>query len=365
MKKGTVIVLLFILVTWGFTSCDKQSPYLNGVVKVVSMPATTDTLKGRVVELEDIVTGLMAAYDDHLLFFSSKVGDYYIHDYRATDGVKLGAFCRKGGGPDEVQYLSPSKHVFKDDQGINLWFEVNRKTMKVLHLTTSLAEQRTVFDTVQYELDKGKRRGYYYLYFFKHEEGRYLVKNQAVEKSMADIEYEPGAFHLYNSQTNERLKTFILFKKPLINTNNGELFVTKEAYFGSCDALKPDGSKVAMAMLHMGQLNIMDTETGEIKGYRVKGTPDFDYMKEHVSKLVLYHRYIAVDDENIYVSYCDQLAGDGRRPLSSHYVHVFTWKGDFVRRIYFEEPFLNMTVDPITHKLYTYDTYDRVVQYDL
>jgi len=365
MKKGTVIVLLFILVTWGFTSCDKQSPYLNGPVEIVSTPRATDTLVGSTVELDGEYEGLSAAFDGHLFFISYKYKDFIMKVYDINTGALLGDLCRKGNGPDEVQALSPTNQLFRDEKGLNLWTVVNYRTVKMLRISESLSSNRTVFDTLQFQLDNNKRFPFPYLYFFKNTEGFYLVKNQAVDKFSKGVDYEPGAYHLYDSQTNKCVKTFTLFKKPILNEGNAKLGVAKEAYFGSRDAIKPDGSKIALAMAHMGQLNVMDTRTGELKGYRVKGTPDFDYFEGPFNTLTSFHQDISVCNDYIYVSYCNQLAGDGSRRLTCQYVHIFTWDGDFVRCLYLDEPFLRMTVDPVTHKLYTYDTYDRVTQYDL
>ena len=365
MRFNKINYSVFLILTSLFFSCNKQSPYLNGSVEMVSIPQSTDTLVGSTVELNGEYTGLSSVFDDSIIFISYKYTDYVIKVYNANTGAMLGELCRKGNGPDEVNTLLSRNQHYRDEWGLNLWTVVNQNTVKLLRISESLGSKKTVFDTLQFHLDNKKRFPVPYLYFFKHTEGFYLVKNQAVDKFEKGVDYEPGAYHLYDSQTNKCVKTFTLFKKPLLNEGNAKLGVVKEAYFASKDAIKPDGSKIAMAMLQMGQLNIMDTQTGEIKGYRVKGTPDFDYLEGPYDTMTAFYQDISVCDDYIYVSYCNQLAGDGRRRLTSQYVHIFTWDGDFVRCLYLDEPFLRMTVDPITHKLYTYDTYDRVVRYDL
>lgn len=62
----------------------------------------------------------------------------------------------------------------------------------------------------------------------------------------------------------------------------------RSLFFYSNDAIKPDGTKVVQAMVHLAQLNILDLETGHVSGYRLEGEPDFSVLKVMKNKVVFY-----------------------------------------------------------------------------
>lgn len=72
--------------------------------------------------------------------------------------------------------------------------------------------------------------------------------------------------------TNKLLESYSSYKKSI---KNSEASILPESFFYSNDAFKPDRTKVVQAMVNLPQLNILDVETGQTVGYRMKGGPDF------------------------------------------------------------------------------------------
>lgn len=76
--------------------------------------------------------------------------------------------------------------------------------------------------------------------------------------------------------TNKLLESYSSYKKSI---KNSEASILPESFFYSNDAFKPDGTKVVQAMVNLPQLNILDVETGQTVGYRMKEGRILLYLK--------------------------------------------------------------------------------------
>ena len=91
--------------------------------------------------------------------------------------------------------------------------------------------------------------------------------------------------------TNKLLKNYSIYKKSIINRDSPN------------DACKPDGTKVVQAMLYLPQLNILDVETGQVVGFRMKGAPDFSIFEDEKDVYNIYYIGVQADDNYIYALY--------------------------------------------------------------
>ena len=86
--------------------------------------------------------------------------------------------------------------------------------------------------------------------------------------------------------TNKLLKNYSIYKKSIINRDSP---TTAQTFSSSNDACKPDGTKVVQAMLYLPQLNILDVETGQVVGFRMKGAPDFSIFEDEKDVYNIYY----------------------------------------------------------------------------
>jgi hypothetical protein len=115
------------------------------------------------------------------------------------------------------------------------------------------------------------------------------------------------------------------------------------------DRIKPDDqSKLAMGMKSMDQINIMDIATGEIKGYRNKNSPDFNYLRDDIDNVEIYYIDLSVDNKYIYALY------NGEEFYTGNTLNVFDWNGNFIRKIVLDKTVLStsMGLDPVNKYLY-------------
>lgn len=348
-----------------FLSCKKNDQYFNGEIRIVKYPDKTDTIIGKELAFDGIYTGRPIVYDSIIFFISTKFHRDLMAVFSLNSLIQIDSFFTKGSGPNEFTSLDSYEQMEMVNSNLSLWLEdSDRNMLKLFRLSQSLKEKITIFDTSKVELKWQKEYKWSYLYAFIVDSNSYIVKTQAEEKFARSIDYIPGSYHLYDRKSNKKIKTFTLFKNPIINkfSEKYPLF-PHEVYYSSKDMIKPDLSKIAMAMVSLGQINILDLKTGELKGFRLPKTPNFKYLINDPKVYFEYFRNISVDDDNIYVSYAGVLR-DPTRP-NINQVLIFNWEGELLNRIILNNSFRYMSVDPIKKYIYTIDDHDVVYRYDL
>lgn len=364
MRKLHGIQLFIISIL--LIGCNFEHQYFNGVVNNVDMPNNVDTLYGTEVKLNDVFAGSIYAYDSMLFFLSSKYKEEFLRVFSVNSGNLIGSLVSKGGGPSEAASSLHFKQYCDEEGGLKLWMCINSYKIIPLDILKSIKNQGSVFDSIRQTVLPKYLSPTPFLYIFMLDSSRIMLKSQAREIYKSSDDYIPGKYYIYNVPRNKVEKTFTLFKKPLKNKLNSKIpLFPKEMYFGSYDVIKPDRSKIAMAMAILGQINILDCKTGELCGYRIRKSPNYEYLKKDYRKFISYYQFINCDNDFIYIGYNGNLYGDGIKNKVMDHVYVFNWKGEFVNRIYLNKPFSCMTLDPINRIIYTTNEKDELFKFDL
>ena len=74
-------------------------------------------------------------------------------------------------------------------------------------------------------------------------------------------------------------------------------------FFYTWSTMKPDGTHIVQAMRKLPQLNMIDTRTGQVIGYRIKGGPDYSLVQTTMSNLTEYYYNVQANDKYIYAVY--------------------------------------------------------------
>ena len=114
----------------------------------------------------------------------------------------------------------------------------------------------------------------------------------------------------------------------------------------SLDRMKPDKTKIAMSMYFMGQINILDTKTGNLKGFRLENSIDFTSLGEDPEKLLIYYIDICADDNYIYALYVDKpfANGAGFDELGD-IIHILDWTGKPLHEIQLDKKVSQIAFD--------------------
>ena len=175
-------------------------------------------------------------------------------------------------------------------------------------------------------------------------------------------DYTPVEFFLSNLHY-ERIRSYNVYRKPIINRNKNA--VHPENYYNSLDRIKPDRTKLAMGMSMLAQINILDTETGMIKGYRLENTPDFTYLARSPDDFKIFYQQTRVDDYFIFSLYSNTLLNNNSYPHVTNELHIFDWNGNFKHKIILDIYTSRIAFCPVRKNLYCISQEDELYCFDL
>ena len=138
------------------------------------------------------------------------------------------------------------------------------------------------------------------------------------------------------------------------------------SFFYSWDVMKPDGSKFVQVMACLPQINMIDTRTGDLVGYRMKNGPDFSLLKTDVKSTNRYYNNVQADDRYIYATYWGKELWNGRvgvkLPLFNT-IHVFDWNGKLLYKLITDQSYFCVWLDSVRNRLYTLNMDTEEVYY--
>jgi len=358
MKK--LIILLFIAIH--LINCNKiTTEYFNGEILLTDISKLhSDTLSGEKIILQDIYAGYMTVYDTIMLFVSHSFPDYYLYIYNLNNGELIGKYAPKGQGPDDYHDFTHAEQFVVDNEGIKLWIRDGYGIEnQLMNLTKTIRVNKAIIDSIIY-LDWKKHTFTPFGYVFITDNG-VLTRIQAERKT--NHNYDPDRYEIYNIQQ-ERLKKINIFNRPILKKKPD---FPIENYYISRDRIKPDGSKIVMAMEMLAQINIYDIKKDKLKGFRIKDTPDFEYLTKDIQNYKIFFRDVCVDNDHIYALYSNViLEKNGKNyPFESNTILVYNWDGEIVKKIILDKMTSEITIDPLSSSLYILTNDDFVYKYNL
>lgn len=362
--KNFSLIHIVTLLTILFSSCDDEKSYFNGEITLVNEPQKIDTVRGQQIILDSIYDGSMYVNDSLLIFNFNKAHDKKVHVFNLKTNSLIGKFCQVGNGPNEVRSVYCYGQFYNVSNEINLWIEINSVTLNELNVTKSLQSQKTVFNNKRQPIKCIEPPGFVYNFIFELDEKYFLAKNQAQVLFKNGTDYIPGKYGIYNSNTGKLVKSLVIYNKPISNKFIDQSFVV-EQFFTSFDKIKPDKSKLAMAMVYLPQINILDLKTGKNVCFRLKDKPGFKSLKKDPESFRIYNRFIVVDDSFIFVSYLNLPSVDVNWLSQTNEIDVYNWSGQFIKKLHLSNPFFKIAFDPINKIMFTKNNSDEIYSYDL
>jgi hypothetical protein len=333
-------------------SCKEKERIFNGNIVIIEEPAASDNLYGSELKLDGIYTGGISVYDSLINFPSSKYPDYYIYVFNTETGKYINSAIRKGVGPNELISINYSEQ-YCIDSNICLWcYDVNKGECVLADLLNNSFKKRIKLSALKNE------REYPFGWIFVLNDSLLLASNQG-EDLYDEGNLNPPIYRIYNYHTGEVLRIYEPYNGFRYNTKIMPAF---SLY--SQDRIKPDKTRLAEGMNCLRQINIMELETGKVTGYRIKGSPDFDVLREGSSyNYVAYYTHICVDNDLIY----GILNSNNEKTA----VDVFDWEGNFKKKLLLDKKMANVTtisLDPVNKYLYILtlgEEEEEVYRYDV
>lgn len=368
MKNRVAFILLVAIVTIvgaSLHSCKKEENlYFKGEIITVDKFDKEITLEGTKIELDDIYDGQPFICDSFLVFDTSQCPDYYFYAFDLKSGKHVASFCPKGNGPDDYLSCIESVQLMKENGDSKIWIrDYNKQEIHLINITQSIAQQRTVCDSITpYEWSK------YFEYplpgVFFLENGEILGISQCEDSNFTVKEYTPRDLYLFKGSFDNRTREYHLYKRPVILEDTRVDFECS-TFYNAAYRVKPDNTQLAIAMKLLAQISIVDIKTGEQKNYRLKESLTFEDIGKDVYKSRRYYNTMAVGDKYIFALYINLAMKEFSPPYSSHVIHVFTWDGRPAYEIYVNESINYMALDAVNHILYATDVEDNIYSYDV
>lgn len=319
------------------SGCEEKTSFLNGEMIVVDDIRTTDTLIGEQLVFDSINSGIISLCDSLAFFYSHRMPDYQYYCFNIRTGKHISNFFPLGKGAGEFLNVTPIIQKYKENGEIKALFAaINEKKAGVFNITKSIEQKKTVCDTV-FDCQWSKTRPF--SSFFQYNDNKILAYKRPDKISSDENKYSLPQYLMIDCYTGNVERTYDLYKEPGIY-NPGAKDLNGD-FYSSLNLMKPDRTKVAMFMTLAPQINILDVETGNLKGITLSGAPGFEDL-EKCNEFRQYHAFSDVDDKYIYALYIDKDYMDFDATISSCVLRVFDWEGNFIYKFY-----INVGLDQI------------------
>lgn len=322
---------------------------------------TTKNIKSKSVLLQGNNTGIIAAYDSLLICWSPSFPTHFFTIFNVDTGEEIGTFCRKGQGNEEAVSLNCIFQFFKKgDDLMTLLYASNEGKMFFWNISQSSEKGITVYDTiVPYKNNR--------IFFQFYQSENILFAYKPSEESLSNDKTNTPFYEKRTIDTDELIREYPIYKTRSVQNSNAVGSI--DFFFYTWDTMKPDGSKIAQVMRHLPQINILDTHTGDVVGYRMKNGPDFSLVNTSMEKMHVYYNNVHADDNYIYATYWGKEPWVDRpgAPLPFfNTIHIFDWNGKLLHELITDKSFYRVWSDPVRKRLYTINmNTDEVYYLDL
>lgn len=320
-------------------SCSEvvDTEYFNGTIKEVSLNIepqkaivenkfTYDKFEYSPVVYDSLIIGEISRIYNSKFFFTI---------INRNTGESFGDFCPKGNAGNELIRAQRIKTVFKESDELKTFvFDYHKKRLYKWNISKSIKAKTTVFDTVVKFEKTSKNDNYAYIKpigdstCLVYNQSYYVNSNHNTLPELASLKTRD----IFTPKVN---KTYNIFKKNFedkktsfnMSSAEREGMTFSQMFFYSDTEVRPDGKYVVQSMWCLAQLNILNLETGEVKGFRMKDTPDFSVFENPKYLKWYFCGGLCVTNDRIFVGYSGE---ERKRQDNSNYVYEFNWDGEIL-----------------------------------
>lgn len=363
--KNSTIVIVCVLIFNMFISCHKSNDgdYFDGDIQSIENSVrSVKKITLKAVPLNGANYGWIAVYDSLMIFANPKLRDNFFNVFNIDTGEEIGEFCGKGGGPDEMIAVNPIYQFFKEGDTLKtLLFAPNENKLFIWNISQSIEQEKTIMDTIISYKSRNEGGFVSYNYLFLQNEDTLFAYLPSFP--LSDEEASLPFYQKRTVYTDKLLRSYNIYKK---NVRNGDAAIIPETFFSSKDAFMPDSSKIVQVLYNLPQINILDTHTGQITGYRMKNSPDFSFFETGMTSRKVYYLRVQADNSRIYASYWGKEPWKRNEVPYINTIHVFDWHGKLIDELTVDHPVGEMWLDPVRNRLYTVNvSTDEVFYLDL
>ncbi|MCM1177406.1 MAG: hypothetical protein NC308_04400 [Clostridium sp.] len=182
-----------------------------------------------------------------------------------------GTFCKRGRGPEEFINVFPLQDFYIEDRETKtLLFSYYDARLVTWNISKSMETGADVYENPVHINDSTK---YFPLGSIHRLSRNEMLVLDTRQNPKSEKMAEPPVYAIYDMTDRKVSRKYELFRNPCVELKGDAL--TSKSVLSLHDCIKPDGTRVAMAMGFSPQINILDIHTGECLGFRIKGATRF------------------------------------------------------------------------------------------
>lgn len=363
MRKLLLLLLLIIL----FGCKIKDENYFNGTIKnVLDSIERTDVKLLDLKICSDYTSPQIFIHDSLMINYLFSNNDYFFNIVNLKNGNLLGQFCHRGKGNNELLYCTELSNCYMNLNDLKAFvLDSHKELLHEWNISKSVEIKETVFDTVFRFKNIDPMRAYDYSYRINDS-----ILLGYLGSSADDFNRKKPilpAIEIRDIYSDNVFKTIYVFKDTfedkdipanLINNNKG--FIPAFYYYNSTTDVRPDCKYAVQSMKFLAQLNIINIETGEIRGIRLKDTPDFSLFKNHKNiKRQYFLGGLIATDNFIYAGYSGESAN--LRGNNVRYIYKFNWDGDIMKVYDLGLSVSQILYNRATNEFYAFDSTNLIL----
>ena len=357
MKK-TIYTLGFLLLII-LSSCHYRGSVtdaiFNGEIRYIDdSQKQVMHVTARHLPLEGQYHGSIAVFDSLLICSNPRLPNYNFNVFNIDTGEEIGSFLRRGVGPQDAVSAQVDQLFKRENDLMALVLGINENRLFVWNITQSVQQGVAVFDTIVEHSTRSYRCDRLWVrHIFFHTDSTLFAYVQGANLDFEGALVTTPFYEKRTLLTNELLGVYSAFTQDTVRRRSSQSPQSRNSrlFFFSNDAMKPDGSKIVQAMTRIPQINIIDTHTGEVVGYRQRGGRDFSNFNSMRDQRIFYS-HPTTNNQFIFTTYARGVSREVR-PIRSNVIHVFDWYGRLWYELRADRDFFQHWLCPVRNRLYT------------
>lgn len=344
-QKPLILFLLATIVCSCGNGGIEKDLFLFGISEINDVKAEPLTMASSVA----IDPPLSIAILDTMVFSYNPMGEanYYVFPLD-NSVVAPRVVCIKGRREDEPMNIFPFKDVFyKDGEWKTYLFNLDRSRVLEWNLSRTLSEGKDVFENVSFLKPDYNGEIMPFGYFHVGEEQILVIDDHLVEIEKGGVIQSvrrAPTLDRYDFKSGNLINSIKLFKDSDIE---GELWQYNEVLTPNV-CVNPAGTKAFVAMAYLPDYFVIDIESGEAKGFRIKELPSFNESEKR-----WYFKSAVASEDQIYALYSGAVFKDPFTPPEGNDIlYVFDWSGSVVHKYLLSGQYQDMWCDPSNGKTY-------------
>lgn len=338
-----IIILCFL------NACKNLDDNLMGSLDYTDMTEESCVIRGKKINAPLIASPLFAVCDSLFISWDMKAKKNTFFLSNLHSGDMIGSFISHGNGGNEYIAMGPVERIeFKEGCYKSLLYDPIKKEILVWNITESV---RLGKDSIESRRHYVKLEPYDQPYsrIWQTSDSTYI--GYATSYSLYPNILTKPAYWKMGGHDLKASSCISLIKNTI---DNPDCEVFPEDFYTKPGKMRPDNKKIVEGMSWLAQINIFDVETGDIKSYRLKGTPDSGIFNTSMTDATYYYHDCVCDNKHIYALYCGKKRNDFKFEDGFQEVHEYDWDGKMLRRIMLDKPVTFMWLDEPSESIYGY-----------